>query len=478
MKKYKPLGETYIDGSLNKAVPPIPGTRVLFIKEYADIVIQKNPPEGNVKEFRVSDEIANQILNNIASQEKRTTEEGELSVNEIIDKVLVIDGWKAGNKEYEALLDRVIKIFTSSDFKAENFENLLKIQKDKNNKFRTQLLVNPGKPFSLKSLIPEAFIQLFEGENGYKVADSLWPITFKAKVNVGPGELVITILSDAVKGKTGDLLFDGFGEVEVKGLDARMGGDGYCHNYTPTELNNIISTEQGKLSEKTLLRIKAEVYKRIENFIKAREQLKGRVVVPKEKQITFLTNVRDSLDNADNLSQLLQNIDIFGLPKDIKKSLRTSIEEYTKQKKGEVKGLYGPALKTFFSMAGELTDEQLVKGIVESRNYKVLGMVELITKTVSLLYSKYKDELFTNGTYTNNLPKLIGALHTAIYQQVQKFRGMIFLNDNTKNVLYYEFSKDLEKDTESLYTLYKNTNADINLSVDDKYKSAGISLSI
>jgi len=474
MKKYKSLSETYIDGSLNKAVPPIPGTRVLFIKEYADIVIQKNPPEGNVKEFRVSDEIANQILNNIASQEKRTTEEGELSVNEIIDRVLVIDGWKAGNKEYPALLDRVIKIFTSSDFKAEKFENLLKIQKDKNNKLRTELLVNPGKPFAFNSLIPSAFIDLFEGESGYTVANNLWPITFKAKVNVGQGELAMTILSDAVKGKTGDLMFDGFGEVEVKGSDARMGGDGYCHNYTSAELNNIISTEEGKLSEKTLLRIKAGVYNKIEDFIKKREGLK----VPKEKQVVFLKNVRDSLDNADNLTQLLTQLDVFGLPKDIKKSLKSSIDEYLKQKKGEVKGQFSPAFKTFFSMANELTDEQIVKGIVETRNYKASNILKDLTASVNTLFFKYKSEIFANSTYTGNLLKFVCAMQTAVYHQVQKFRGIIFSNDNSRNILYYEFANNLEKDMESLYTLFKNTNADINLSVDEKFKSLGVTLKI
>jgi uncharacterized protein YihD (DUF1040 family) len=477
-KKYRSLDEVYLQESFAKKLPELPRTRVVFIKENADVVIQKNPPNGQVREFDVSDEVANQIISNIASQQKRSTEEGELSVSEIIDKVLINDGWKAGNKEYTALLDRVIKIFTSSNFIAEKFNNLIKIQKDKNNKFRTALLAAPGEVFAYKSLISDAFMQLFEGEDGYKVAESLWPITFKARVNVGPGELAITLLSDSIKGKTGDLLFDGFGEVEVKGSDARMGGGGYCHNNTPAELNNIISSEQGKLSEKTLLRIKAETYKRIENFIKEREQLKGRVVVPKEKQIEYLSSIKDSLDNADSLTQLLQAVDKSGLPKNIVKSLRTSVEEYTKYKKGEVKGQFAPAFTTFFSMASELTDEQLVRGIVASRSYDSSNIFNDLTAAINSLYLKYKEELIANGTFTRNLTRLVGAMHTAIYHQVQKFRGILFLNDSTKNMLYYEFSNNLEQDIDSLYTLYKKTNAVINLSIDSKFQSAGILLSI
>lgn len=478
MKKYKSLSETYLEGSLNKSVPPIPSTRVLIIKEYADVVIQTNPPEGNVEEFKVSDELAKQIKNDIKRQEKRPTEEGELSVNEIIDKVLVYDGWKAGNKDYQALLDRVIKIFTAGDIKTENFNNLLKIQKDKNNKFRTDLLVNPGRVFSYKSLIPQSFLELFEGEAGLSVADNLWGVTFKAKVNVGAGELAFTLLSDAVKGKTGDLMFEGIGEVEVKGLDARMGGDGFCHNHTPTELNNIISQEQGKLSEKTLLRIKAEVYKRIENFIKSREQLKGKVAVPKEKQIEYLANVKDSLDNADTLAELMTNIEIFGLPKNVRDSLKTSVQEYTQFKKGEVKGLFGPAFKTFFSMAGELTDDQLIKGIVATRNYTAAGLVESLTSTVASIFNKNKQELFVGGSYTSNLPKLIAAIHASVYHQVQKFKSILFLNDQSKNLVNVDFSDNLQQNVEVIYNTLKEYNAKINLSIDDKFKSAGISLAI
>lgn len=477
-KPYKSLDEIYLKESFAKSVPPPPRNIIYVYREKAEVVVHKNPPHGSMQEFKVSDEVANQIINSISSQEKRQTEEGELSVNEIIDKVLILDGWKAGNKEYNALLDRVIKIFTSGNFKAENFNNLLKIQKDKNNKFRTALLASPGNVFSFKSLVPEQFIQLFEGDGGYEVADNLWPITFKAKVNVGPGELAITLLSDSVKGKTGDLLFDGLGEIEVKGSKARMGGDGYCHSNTPTELNNIISSEQGKLSEKTLLRIKSDTYKRIENFITSREQITGKVKVPVASQVKYLKDIRDALDNVDSLDELLRAVDQSGLPKNIIKSLKSSVEEYIKYKKGEVKGQYGPALGTFFSMASELSDEQLVKGIVASRNYSVANILNDLTNIVNSLYMKYKGELFSGGTYTRNFEWFMASLHTAIYHYVQKFRGIIYLNDSTRNLLYFEFSNNLQENIESLYSLYKNTNASIILSADATFKSAGVTLNV
>jgi len=477
-KNYKSLDEIYLNESFAKPVPPLPRNTIYIYREKSDVVVHTNPPHGSIQKFEVSDDMANQIIRNISSQKKHQTEQGELSVHGVIDKVLILDGWKAGNSEYNSLLDRVIKIFTTSNFKPENFNNLIQIQNDKNNKFRNNLLQSPGEVFAFKSLIPGSFLQLFEGEEGYKVADNLWAVTFKAKVNVGSGELAITLLSDSVKGITGDLLFDGIGEVEVKGSNARMGGGGFCHNNTPAELNNIISAEQGKLSEKTLSRIKSDIYNKIKSFIEEREKIKGRVVVAKEDQIKYLSDVRDALDNADRLAEIFKTIDTAGLPSKMAKSLKVSVDEYSRYKQGEVKGQFAPAFVTFFSMAGELTDEQLIRGIVATRNYEASNILPALSSVVSTLYFNYKDELFANGTYTENLRTLVAAIHTVIYHTNQNFRGIIFLNDETRNLLYFKFSNNLQKDIESIYTLYKNANAKINLSIGESFKSAGITLSI
>jgi len=479
-KKYRSLDEIYLQESFAKKVPGVPGTRVIFVSEEADVVIQANPPAGDVKSFRVSDKVAKEIIGSINKHAPSKTEEGELTVSTIIDKVLTDDGWKAGNKDYPALLERVIGIFSRGELKPENFNNLLKIQKDKNNKFRTQLLASPGQVFDYQSLIPETFVDLFEGDNGIRVADELWSVTFKAKVNVGAGELAFTLLSDAVKGKVGDLFFEDIGEVEVKGLGARMGGDGYCHSHTPAELNKILSAEgENKLSEKTLLRIKADIYKKIENFIKSREALKGKVIVPKEQQVSFLTAVRDALDNADTVNELLKDIDNFGLPANIKTQLKQAVKDYSEHKAGKIKGLFSPAIKTFFSLVGELTDEQLAEGIVATRNYSAVAELSNLKNYVQGLIASSKTEFFTETGFTYNLYRLITAIHIALYQKIQKFNNILFLNDTTKKLVDFKFeSNDLGQNITSVYNFFKKYNAAINMSVDDKFKSAGVSLEI
>jgi hypothetical protein len=479
-KKYRSLDEIYLQESFAKKVPGVPGTRVIFVSEEADVVIQANPPAGDVKSFRVSDKVAKEIIGSINKHAPSKTEEGELTVSTIIDKVLTDDGWKAGNKDYPALLERVIGIFSRGELKPENFNNLLKIQKDKNNKFRTQLLASPGQVFDYQSLIPETFVDLFEGDNGIRVADELWSVTFKAKVNVGAGELAFTLLSDAVKGKVGDLFFEDIGEVEVKGLGARMGGDGYCHSHTPAELNKILSAEgENKLSEKTLLRIKADIYKKIENFIKSREALKGKVIVPKEQQVSFLTAVRDALDNADTVNELLKDIDNFGLPANIKTQLKQAVKDYSEHKAGKIKGLFSPAIKTFFSLVGELTDEQLAEGIVATRNYSAVAELSNLKNYVQGLIASSKTEFFTETGFTYNLYRLITAIHIALYQKIQKFNNILFLNDTTKKLVDFKFeSNDLGQNITSVYNFLKKYNAAINMSVDDKFKSAGVSLEI
>jgi hypothetical protein len=477
-KKYRSLDEVYLQESFAKRVPGVPGTRVIFVSEEADVLIQANPPAGDVKSFRVSDKVAKEIIGSINKHAPSKTEEGELTVSTIIDKVLTYDGWKTGNKDYPALLERVIGIFSRGELRPENFNNLLKIQKDKNNKFRTQLLASPEQVFDYQSLVPDTFNDLFESGNGAKVADELWGVTFKARVNVGAGELAFTLLSDAVKGKTGDLFFEDIGEVEVKGLGARMGGDGFCHSHTPIELNKILSSGgENKLSEKTLLRIKAEIYGKIEKLIKSREALKGRIKVPKEQQISFLASVRDALDDANTVGELLKNIDNFGLPADVKKQLKQAVEDYSEHKSGNVKGLFSPSIKTFFSLAGELTDEQLINGIVATRNYNAPGELNNLKNYVQGLIASNKAEFFTDTGFKYDLYRLITAIHMALYQKVQKFNNTLFLNDATKKLVDFKVeSNDLGQNITSAYNFLKKFKSEINMSIDDKFKSAGVSL--
>jgi uncharacterized protein with GYD domain len=55
----------------------------------------------------------------------------------------------------------------------------------------------------------------------------------------------------------------------------------------------------------------------------------------------------------------------------------------------------------------------------------------------------------------------------------------LFLNDTTKKLVDFKFeSNDLGQNITSVYNFFKKYNAAINMSVDDKFKSAGVSLEI
>ena len=477
-KKYRSLDEVYLAESFARPTTPLPYK--IVIREDADVLIQKNPPNGEVEEYRVSDKIAKEIRSSIKKQETSKTEEGDLTTSAIIDKVLEYDGWKVGTKDYSALLERVIGIFSRGEIIPQNFNNLLTIQKDPNNKFRTSLLANPQQVYAYADLIPDTFLKLFEPGGGVKVADELWGVTFKAKVNVGAGELAFTMLSDAVKGKTGDLLFKDIGEVEVKGIGARMGGDGFCHSHTPNELNAILSSQNSSgLSDQTLQRIKAEIFKKIETFIKSREALKGRVAVPKEQQVSYLAQIRDALDNAEGLNELLAKINQFGLPANIQAQLKQAIKDYSEHKEGRVKGLFSPAVKTFFSLANNLSNEQLAEGIATTRNYSAVNEKQELVAYLTNLLSQKRADFFTSEGYNYNLIRLIASIHTALYHRVQKFNYILFLNDTTKKVVAYKFENvNLGQSIESIYNFYNKFNAAFNMSIDDKFKSAGITLRI
>jgi len=77
--KYKPLGEVYLDKSFGKKLPPLPRQ----ILEKATILIQRDPPHGNIETHDISDEKLQKISRIIGR-----SEELEKSLKEYIIKTI------------------------------------------------------------------------------------------------------------------------------------------------------------------------------------------------------------------------------------------------------------------------------------------------------------------------------------------------------------------------------------------------------
>jgi uncharacterized protein (DUF952 family) len=199
----------------------------------------------------------------------------------------------------------------------------------------------------------------------------------------------------------------------------------------------------------------------------------------KPEEIQLLQRTKQTIDNAENLEEIIKSIDASTLPKDTKTSIQNMIKEIIKQKTGSIKGVFSPAITTFFSLYKELSDEQLVEGIVASRNYKVSGLVSPLKVAVKHILDNKKESLFSEAGLTNSLKNLIGALHIVTYQQVQKFNNILFANDASRKAVLYTFKDtDLTSNLTNVYNFLEKNNTSINVSIDKMYYSAGITLNV
>lgn len=498
-KKFIPLSECYNKVLKGEKLEPIreskkeltkkPVTlqqayRVILqrLDETTDILMQQEPT-GDVEEYSVSDDLANRIKKDIKKEVKVKTETGEeKSVSEVVDFVLEEKGWKKKNTDYEKVVfPQVMHAFLKNDIIANNIANYSKLAKQVGSPFSVKIIDAPETVVSYSEIIPDWFNNFFENKNGLISANDLWDISFKiAGIQVGKGELALTMISNAVKGAKGDLFVgDKNIEVEVKGSNARVGGSGYAHNVTSKELNNILNAGPEELFRRTSEKLKAEIVNTIVKKINDRSKIKGT-----EKEIGYYNKVKQDIENARSFDEITNDLKLLltadgsKLFTDNIKSFISKIEAYTKHVKKEVKGAFFPAVSTFFSLANTLTDEQLIDGIVACRSYDIPEQVTAIKQAVSRIVAADKDTLF-GGELTYNLKCLLAAIHLSCYKHVEHFNNILFSNDSTRRLILFRFNSELIQDNIiQSYNFLKRFKVSFNLSVEEKFKSIGFLFNI
>jgi len=477
-KPYKSLKDIYLNESFSKPVPILPRSRVLIYRENADVVVQQDPPHGQMHEFEISDKLANKLINTLTRQKSVKTPEGEASVDSLIQKALEIDRWNEANPRWKQVLTSIQSYFDEANLNADKFYELISLQKDKDNLVRTVLI---GKSlgsngavaaYNFNDLIPDKFKQLFVNpQDAISVMDKIYNYDFKAKVYVGKGEIALTLISDAIKGEKGDLYFDGIGEVEYKASEARLGGDGYAGVSSSEELSKIFASSPNtqQLSAKILDRAKEMAYKAIESWITKRGK--------DEQIINYLKQVQNALNDDKTLQQLISTIDQV-IPTDsttakwksqLKTSVKSQIEEFTRKKAGEIKGTFKPAFEAFFNNWQTLTDEQLAKGLVACRSYSLESGKgqSLKTELETYLLNKIKSNKNAILASSDTRLRLLAAIHLVLYHYVEEFKYIIFGNNKTKNLVTFTFpGNSVGEKIESAYNFLNQVKASIGNSID------------
>jgi hypothetical protein len=354
------------------------------INEETEILMQRQP-DGELEDYKISDELANKIRDEIDREKPVATKIGtQTTVPAIITEVLQKKGWIVPTE----IIQNIISIFRSEKIVPENIAEYSEVsQASKNSFLRSKLINTPETVVELSTLVPDWFNSFFVSKNGINVVSKLWNIRVTQRPTVGRGEIALSLISDCKKGHTGDLYFDdGKFHVELKGLNGYVEDDGYYASITPIELNNIL------------------------------------------------------------------------------KKYNLSIQETS--------NVYRDAIVPFFQYKDRLSEEDIIDGIYSTRNYKNLNNPEGVKAVIKQVVLK-GDILKSRGLIPKNITNIIGALHLCAYQEKKKFRGIIFANDNTLKMTYFQFKgNDVSTNLLDTYNFLMKFNPLISLTISSQQRAA------
>jgi hypothetical protein len=440
-KKFQSLSEVYHQVVFKK------------LNEDTEILMQQKGSD-NVEEFTVSDDLAKQIKSNIKKETLFATAGNNTNLNEIIKKVLTISNW-AKTSNINFLIENVSNTFNKEELLVDNIIKYPDFLQNSKNLLKEKLLNNPSSKINLKDLIPEWFHSFFENLDGTNVINNLWNLVPNTKPASGRGELALTLISSSKKASQGDLLIDNE-LIEMKGSGGTMGGDNHIID-TSTELNEIVKQDLTGISKTN----------RKQNLI-----FRLKKTIPTKYET--LRNEISSLIDKDATTEEIKNvIDKSNLTDKNKENLnKTLVSSLTIPKFN-----YRDSLLAFFSQYELLSDEQLAGGVFAGRNYKKVTSPESVKNKIKNIILSDKNTIFQKHHqrhFTRELSSLIAALHLCSYQEVYKFKGIIFVNDNSKDMVYYQFrGNEISQNLEDVYSFLLQFKPTINLAMTQIQKAAG-----
>jgi hypothetical protein len=452
-----------------------------FVTEAYMLTIADDETGNIVYTSEIDNEKMDSIQRDLERSQKIKLDSGkEMTVYELIDKCFEIDGWKKGNKNYESqVLEPAKKYINNVNINRELFGNLLHIQSDPNNLIRTELLANPGTRHNYLDLISQDAFEVFASyQDAHFFIDKLWGTTTSiGNSNVGNGEIVMGLFSDAVKGSRGDLYMKGLGEIEVKGSGARMGAGKFAQMKTKNELNKILQDREVTVDIEVLNDYKKYMTSILQNM---KQQIPGSERLNISQQLQQEINNISDVTDFDELNKTIQDSEY------ITKGVKTQLSSGVNKAKNRALGVEGPgnpkgtfrdAVNVFFRSNWNLLPDEIVEGVVSCRanpdedivDEIRLGVTAVLNSGLDILDSDHKD---------SNLLRLIAAIHVSSYRHHEKFNYIIFANDDTKEMVSLKFD-----DGESISMLIPRTfkfftdhNASINPSLDDRMGTVGVSI--
>jgi hypothetical protein len=249
----------------------------------------------------------------------------------------------------------------------------------------------------------------------------------EGKVNVGPGEVAITLFTEAKNPKKGDLTVEGIGEIEIKGYDGRI-GKGKIENAVHRDIiNKSIDVESIEQTQDAL-------FNQIQNFKASYSE--NRILEFKNiRDTNRIFKILDSIYKSSNLKDFLEKTNSKDFTKgESIKLINTLNGLQTDNQDDSIEG-FVDAAKQIIELSYKIHGYKVGKDTTQFRTYFNTDVIDEDTK-LKTIFEYIKEGEITDdiraliAEYYSKIPteSLIGAITVANYQLEEKFSYIIFAN--------------------------------------------------
>jgi len=518
MSKYRSLADIYSDNAF-KRVPKLQRQKV--IGEDVKIFFQTEIDDEPKIVGSLNDEQASKLRRKIINQSG--------GVASLLNDLLIKSHWKGSNeKEYiSKVLGPVVEaVESNTDVDKKNLEQFIKDKRELTFFIDTlDQAAESETDFNIFEQIEPLLQDIFITDAHDTVVDIFLINPTLNNIGTGKGEILISMFTNAVKGDVGDLYFNGYGDVEVKGLKGRPGtsgnasrsiellpkllynkkgsdvhtgegirdkfqqsvgvrnelydyinnklynvmikkGEKYISSYN--EIKNIIDTELDKLDEN-------------ENITKEfLENLKDNLHAEINSLVTFITQ-RTTLKNK--VTNYINSLKDYLIASTNRMDYVPKVKKRKNKKSGEIEET-GPTttdvFQNFFLNEWGLSIDDIIEGFLLAANENKFNKKEFEEGLKEILLSDNNLRKLRRNNDDILLRAIIGAMQVSMYKEKEGFKVILFINDNTGNALPFKSKGDTVKER-FIYTFNKfqqlmNKNLlKIGLNIDDRSNGVPIS---
>lgn len=243
------------------------------------------------------------------------------------------------------------------------------------------------------------------------------------QVNIGPGEVAVTLFTEAKNAVKGDLEVDGMGIIELKGTNGRVGDGKVELKVYNTVISKAVDSVSIENNQNTLF----NEIKQLQNSVSG-YPINRIIEFKKVKETDNLYKILNLLYKSQNLKEILDN--------KIKVTEKELIERLDKLKpENQVLEDFKNAAKEMIGLAFKIYGLKDGKEALNFTTFFTKNVVDDREK-INTLY-KYVDHQLTptikqsiSTAYSSGMPveRIIGAISMVNYQRETDFKYIIFAN--------------------------------------------------